>query len=113
MAHQDLLFSRLIDAADVRGPRQNGVDPVITSVSEDSRAIKPGSCFVAVRGTKVDGHDFIEAALAKGAAAVISERPLKLPDGVAGVVVGNARGVAARMAAELCGVADLQREGRL
>ena len=40
----------------------------------DSRAIGPGDCFFAVRGTQNDGHDFIPAAVAKGAAAVVCER---------------------------------------
>ena len=42
----------------------------------DSRAIGPGDCFFAVRGTQNDGHDFIPAAVAKGAAAVVcANRP--------------------------------------
>ena len=45
----------------------------------DSRAIGPGDCFFAVRGTQNDGHDFIPAAVAKGAAAVVCER---LPEDV-------------------------------
>lgn len=51
----------------------------ITGVQSDSRFIKPGEVFVAVRGTAVDGHDFIEAALEKGAAAVVCE---EIPEGL-------------------------------
>lgn len=40
----------------------------------DSRAVKPGMLFVAVKGEHVDGHDFIPAALASGAAGVIDGR---------------------------------------
>jgi UDP-N-acetylmuramoyl-tripeptide--D-alanyl-D-alanine ligase len=44
----------------------------------DSRAVRPGALFVAVRGERVDGHDFAAAAVASGAAAALVERP---PDG--------------------------------
>lgn len=40
-------------------------------VTLDSRLVKPGDVFVAIKGEKVDGHDFIEAALEKGAAGII------------------------------------------
>jgi UDP-N-acetylmuramoyl-L-alanyl-D-glutamate--2,6-diaminopimelate ligase len=47
-------------------------DPVITAVTADSRNAGPGVLFAALPGTKVDGRDFIPAALAAGAAAVIA-----------------------------------------
>jgi UDP-N-acetylmuramoyl-L-alanyl-D-glutamate--2,6-diaminopimelate ligase len=37
------------------------------SVCADSRLVKPGDCFVAVKGTSNDGHDFIPKAIEKGA----------------------------------------------
>jgi len=43
----------------------------INTVGTDSRAIAPGQLFVALRGERFDGHDFVEAALAAGAAAVM------------------------------------------
>ncbi len=49
----------------------------ITSISFDSRTIKPGSLFIAVRGTQSDGHAFIDSALEKGATAIVSE---EMPD---------------------------------
>jgi len=42
-----------------------------TSVGSDSRAIVAGQLFVALRGDKFDGHDFVEAAIASGAAAAL------------------------------------------
>ena len=39
----------------------------------DSRAVRSGMLFVAIKGEKVDGRDFIPAALAKGAAGVVEE----------------------------------------
>ena len=45
----------------------------------DSRAAEIGGLFLAVRGERVDGHDFAEAAIAGGAAAVLGSRPVGLP----------------------------------
>jgi len=53
----------------------------ISEIVFDSRKVKPGCLFVAVRGTKSDGHDFISSVAASGAAAVICE---KEPQGSAG-----------------------------
>ena len=50
---------------------------VIGDISFDSRNVGPETLFVAVRGTRSDGHDFIAAAVQAGARAVICE---KLPD---------------------------------
>lgn len=49
-------------------------DPLceIASICSDSRKAVPGSLFIAVKGCAVDGHDFIDSALEKGASAVIS-----------------------------------------
>ena len=48
-------------------------DTVVNDVQIDSRKIKPGALFVAVKGAAVDGHQFIEAAVENGATAVVSE----------------------------------------
>ena len=70
----------------------------------DSRAVRPGDCFFATRGTQCDGHDFIPSAIAKGAAAVVCERlPEQTADGVAYAVVPDAAGALADMAAAFYG----------
>ncbi len=51
----------------------------IASVEADSRRVAKGSLFVAVRGTAVDGHTFIDKAVAQGAAAIVCE---ELPENV-------------------------------
>ncbi|MEA4936704.1 MAG: UDP-N-acetylmuramoyl-L-alanyl-D-glutamate--2,6-diaminopimelate ligase [Paludibacter sp.] len=48
-------------------------DIVVTGIEFDSRKVVAGNVFVATRGTAVDGHDFIPAAIEKGAVAVICE----------------------------------------
>ena len=46
----------------------------VTSLSVDSRRVAPGCCFIAVRGSVSDGHEYIERAVAAGATSVIAER---------------------------------------
>nr|WP_245200247.1 UDP-N-acetylmuramoyl-tripeptide--D-alanyl-D-alanine ligase [Herbaspirillum sp. LeCh32-8] len=46
----------------------------LNDVVTDSRAVKPGNVFVALRGERFDAHDFLEAVAAQGASAVIVER---------------------------------------
>src|SRR5438128_739119 len=46
-------------------------DKLVSGYSIDSRTIQPGELFFAVRGERLDGHDFVEAALAKGAAGAV------------------------------------------
>ncbi len=62
---------------------QGSADVEITSIAFDSRAVIPGSLFVAIKGTLVDGHDYIEQAIKKGAIAIICE---DLPAHTAGEV---------------------------
>lgn len=65
----------------------------VTGLADDSRMVGAGDLFVAVRGETVDGHDFIEGALEKGASAIVAEIPAgpKLPDEVAWVMVPDSR----------------------
>jgi len=58
-----------------------GSDATFTSVSIDSRTLKPGDLFVAVQGENFDGHDFIQQVEAQGAVAAIVSRPVdcKMP----------------------------------
>lgn len=50
-----------------------------SGVEMDSRDVKPGDVFVALKGEAMDGHRFIEAAFAKGAVAAIVDRPVDYP----------------------------------
>ena len=49
-------------------------DIPVAGLAFDSRQVKPGYVFVAVPGTQVDGHQFIDQAVAKGAVAVVGEK---------------------------------------
>ena len=47
----------------------------VTGVYYDSRQVKPGGIFCALKGGGRDGHDYLDAAIENGAVAIISEQP--------------------------------------
>ena len=59
----------------------------IGGLASDSRRVRPGDVFFAYRGGTLDGHEFAADAVAAGAAAVVSERPLAV--GVPNAVVAG------------------------
>ena len=66
------------------------LNPEVTDICFDSRKVGQGSCFVAQVGTKVDGHQYIDATIQQGAVAVVCQRmPQKVSPQVAYVVVEN------------------------
>lgn len=73
----------LHDIAEITGGRlDHVVDPqvkVTGFVEFDSRKIAPGGLFIALRGTRVDGHDFAAQAISAGAVAVLAARPVGVP----------------------------------
>ena len=76
----------------------------VAALAYDSRAVTQGDCFFATRGTQSDGHDFIPDAVAKGASAVVCEQlPAETAHGVAYVVVPDAAGALADLAAAFYG----------
>jgi UDP-N-acetylmuramoyl-tripeptide--D-alanyl-D-alanine ligase len=61
-------------ATAVRGTLR-GPDAVVSAVGIDSRAVEPGSMFVAIAGERVDGHDFVADAFERGVVAAVVHRP--------------------------------------
>jgi len=51
-------------------------DKEVVSITTDSRQAEEGSLFVAIKGERVDGHDFIDGVFEKGALCVLSEKEL-------------------------------------
>jgi UDP-N-acetylmuramoyl-tripeptide--D-alanyl-D-alanine ligase len=51
-------------------------DAVVSGVSIDTRTLKAGDLYVAIRGERLDGHDFVEAAYAAGACGALVSRPV-------------------------------------
>ena len=73
-------------------------DAEIAGIAHDSRRVKPGWVFVAIRGHQRDGADFAENALSRGAAAVVSQRKLRLSRPVLQFMVPDARRALAALA---------------
>lgn len=67
-------------------------DSEIFSIASNSKNVKPGTLFIAVKGFTADGHDYIKDAFAKGAAAVIAEyKPENLKNNACIFLVENSR----------------------
>jgi UDP-N-acetylmuramoyl-tripeptide--D-alanyl-D-alanine ligase len=84
---------RLSEVAAAVGGRLRGRDAPVSSVATDSRRIRPGALFFALRGERADGHTFVAEALARGAAGAVVDRP-----GIPGDVVEVADAGAALLA---------------
>ncbi|GLW97302.1 UDP-N-acetylmuramoyl-tripeptide--D-alanyl-D-alanine ligase [Microtetraspora sp. NBRC 16547] len=67
----------------------------------DSRAVAPGSLFVAIKGERADGHDFAAQACADGAVAVLASRPVEAPAVIVEDVLAAMAALAATVVSEL------------
>ncbi len=79
------------------------VDLDVTGIHYDSRQIRPGDAFFALRGVVSDGHNFISSAIANGARVVICEKLLEGIEAETTVLVDNSRQAMAMAAAEFYG----------
>ena len=75
------------------------LDTEITTLVYDSRKVEKGSVFVCISGTVRDAHDFIPDVVGKGAAAVIVEKDVTVPEGVTVIKVADSRLALACMSA--------------
>jgi UDP-N-acetylmuramoyl-L-alanyl-D-glutamate--2,6-diaminopimelate ligase len=92
-------LSQLIEALDGARPLHGaGADPSIGRIAIDSRDVRPGDLFVAIRGTSTDSHHFVAEVAARGAAAVVVEREVADP-GVPVVRVPDSRRALAELSA--------------
>ena len=85
---------------DVRAIEIVGGNPTIASLEYDSRRVERSGCFFAVMGTASDGHDYIPAAIERGASAVVCQHlPADVVEGVTYIVVEDSNTAMAAMAA--------------
>ena len=90
---KDLLFGVQIEAI------QGRTDVEIQQIAFDSRAVNPGDLFVAIQGDLVDGHDYIDKAIQKGATVVLgTQKPFNFPENIVWVATSNSRAALAILA---------------
>jgi UDP-N-acetylmuramoyl-tripeptide--D-alanyl-D-alanine ligase len=81
----------LSEAANAAGGRTSGNGTRFSGVSTDSRTIQAGELFVALRGERFDGHDFLAGVQARGAAAAVVDRRYQGPYPLPVVIVEDTK----------------------
>ena len=105
--HETSRTGRTDSGGPMGGSRRHGRGGAI----QDSRQVRPGDLFVAVPGTKVDGHAFLAKAVEAGACAVAVERIPDPPPSVPMLVVPDAREALALAAHAIAGNPTQAAEG--
>src|SRR5712691_3503580 len=92
-----MTFEHLLQGAEILSQSGNAS---ISGIEYDSRRVKPGDAFVAMRGESSDGNNFIDKAISEGAVAVITDSASEKPrNGVAWAQVPHGRRALARLSA--------------
>jgi UDP-N-acetylmuramoyl-L-alanyl-D-glutamate--2,6-diaminopimelate ligase len=92
-----MTFQHLLQGAEVLSQSGNST---VTGVEYDSRRVRPGTIFVAMKGESSDGNRFIDQAIAAGAVAVVTDSATEAPrPGVAWAQVPHGRRALARLSA--------------
>lgn len=82
----------------------SGPEPeTIGKLRQDSREVEPGDIFVAVRGSRSDGHNFIGEAIEHGAAVIISQKEVDIDESVAVLQVKKTRKLLGKLAQRMTG----------
>src|SRR6476619_3284177 len=81
---RDILYK-----VNIRSVQGHAVDE-INDLQIDSRKVTPGSCFIAIKGTNMDGHDHIGDAIINGATVIVCEKvPEQIKENVQYIIVEN------------------------
>ena len=95
-----MTFRQLLEGAEILSQSGN---PAVSGVEYDSRCVKQGSVFVAMKGETSDGNRYIDQALAAGAVAIVTDSANEQPrPGVAWAQVPHGRRALARLSANFC-----------
>lgn len=94
-----MIEALLSQAAEAVQGRLEGTDGLFRGVSTDTRELLEGSLFVALKGTRFDGHDFIGRAWEAGANGLMVKEGTKVPRGASAIVVPDTLSALGRLAA--------------
>src|SRR5437660_10636201 len=83
------------------------LDRTVENIAYDSRRVQRNGLFVALRGEKTDGHQFIGQAIEKGASAIVAERKEEHPRATV-LVVENSRAALADIAGTFYGFTGIK-----
>ncbi len=90
----------LDEAARAMGGRRHGAPVQFSGVTTDSRKVSAGDLFVALKGERFDGNEYVAEALGRGAVAAVTSRLVEAPGPLPQVVVGDTRAALGRLAAQ-------------
>ena len=76
----------------------------MSALTYHSANVVEGSIFVAIKGTRFDGHEFVRQAIDRGATCVVVENPLESVQGVTVIQVNNTRAALAHLASRFYGL---------
>ncbi|MFJ9775756.1 UDP-N-acetylmuramoyl-tripeptide--D-alanyl-D-alanine ligase [Kitasatospora sp. NPDC101157] len=96
-----MTFAQVAEIAGGRLHDAAATGEVTAGMSYDSRDVRPGGIFLALRGERVDGHDYAAAAVKAGSALVLAARPVGVPAIVVDDVLAAAGALASRLAERL------------
>jgi len=94
-----MTFLELLDGVEILAQSGNSI---VTGVEYDSRRVKPGNVFVAMRGESSDGNQYVDQAIAAGAVAIVTDSDAR-PENVAWARVGHGRRALAGVSANFYG----------
>ena len=95
---REIRLATLLEAMP-EGQLLGSLPQTVSGLTDDSRQVTAGSCFVAVRGVRADGHRFIPQAVERGARTVVAEPPDPLPGNTVGrILVPDTRRTLPRLA---------------
>src|SRR5436190_360179 len=79
------------------------LDREVESIAYDSRRVQGNTLFVAIRGEKSDGHQFVDQAIEQGASVIVAEREISSPRATC-LVVGDSRAALADLSTAFYGM---------